>query len=412
MGAIPRISSVLAAFAIALLLLSSPTVGLAAAKVGDKADISFKAFDGTAVSMDKLKGRIVVVDFWATWCGPCMAMAGEMVDIHKQYHDKGLQMVGISLDDDRAALQRVVKEKGFAWPHYFDGKGWDNPIWKQYGERGIPFTLLVGPDGTILWKGHPGNGLKKEIDKAFKEHPPQLVDPKTLAKAREQLDEIEQRNKSGETAAALKLLAKVPEEARADKDIAARLDKLAGAVGAEADKMLAEVDPLVEKGDYVQAVAKLKDVSRALSGTPVAVKARRKLNDLMGKPEVREKVESCEKAARAEEALAAAKELQKQKKDEAAYARYKSVARDFPDTDAATTASAIIKRYEDDPTFAKKVIEKETGAKAKAALSMARSYRTARRLDQARQKYESIIKEFPNTAWAQTARQELSSLGK
>jgi len=396
----------------ALPLLALPASSRAAATVGDKADISFKAVDGTPVSLDKLKGKIVVVDFWATWCNPCMAMVGEMVAIHKQYHDKGLQMVGISLDQDKAALQRVVKEKGFAWPQYFDGKGWDNPIWKQYGERGIPFTLLVAPDGTILWKGHPGNGLKNEIDKAFKEHPPQLVDEKTLGKAKAQLDEIEQKNKAGETAAALKLLAKVPELARADKDTAERMDKLAASVGAEADKMLAEVNPLVEKGDYAQAIARLKDVSRALAGTPLAAKARRQLNDLMNKPEVREKVESAEKGARADEALAAARELEKQKKDELAYNRYKSIAKEFPDTAAATTAAAVIKRYEADPAFVKRINEKETGSKAKAALSMARSYRTAHKTDQARQKYQSIIQEFPNTPYAQTAQQELSSLGR
>src|SRR5438093_1404693 len=85
--------------AVALLCAARPAP--AGVNVGDKVAISFKAVDGTPVSIDKLKGRIVVVDFWATWCGPCMAMADEMVDIHKTYHDKGLQMVGISLDHNR-----------------------------------------------------------------------------------------------------------------------------------------------------------------------------------------------------------------------------------------------------------------------------------------------------------------------
>ena len=384
----------------------------AAVNVGDKPDISFKAIDGAAVSMDKLKGRIVVVDFWATWCGPCMAMADEMVAINKEYHPKGLQMIGISLDQDRGKLVKVVKEKNFAWPHYFDGQGWDNPIWKKYGERGIPFTLLIGPEGTVLWKGHPGNGLKKQIDKAFKEHPPKLVDEKTVSKVTSQLDEIEQKSKAGETAAALKLLAKVPEEAKNDPDLAARMDKVAKAVEGEADKMLAEVNPLVDKGEYVQAVARLKDVSKALAGTPLAAKARKQLNELLARPEVKERVDAAEKAARAAEALAAARELEKQKKDDLAYGRYKAIAREYPDTAAATTAAAAIKRYEGDPAFVKRVVEKEAGTRAKAALSMARSYRNSRKTDQARQKYQSIIQEFPNTEFARAAQQEMTSLGR
>src|SRR2546423_6747625 len=117
---------------IALALLALPASFLGAATIGDKADISFKGVDGAPVSLDKLKGRIVVVDFWATWCGPCMAMADEMVAMNKEYSPKGLQMVGISLDQDRGSLDRVVKERRFAWPQYFDGKGWENAIWKQW----------------------------------------------------------------------------------------------------------------------------------------------------------------------------------------------------------------------------------------------------------------------------------------
>src|SRR3954471_4133037 len=110
-------------------VLGAAPLAHAAINVGDKPKLEFKSTDGTPVSLDKLKGKIVVVDFWATWCGPCMAMAGEMVAMNKEYGDKGLQMIGISLDQDQAAMKQVCKQQNFTWPQYFDGQGWGNKIW-------------------------------------------------------------------------------------------------------------------------------------------------------------------------------------------------------------------------------------------------------------------------------------------
>src|SRR3954471_12921411 len=371
-------------------VLGAAPLAPAAINVGDKPKLEFKSTDGTPVSLDKLKGRIVVVDFWATWCGPCMAMADEMVAMNKEYSSKGLQMVGISLDQDRGALDRVVKERKFVWPQYFDGKGWENAIWKEWGENGIPFTVLLSPDGQVLWKGHPGDGLKDQIAKAFKQHPPQLVDARALAKAKELLGEIEAKNKAGETAAAMKLLARFPDDAKADKDTAARLDEARKSVEAEAEKMIGEVDPLIADGKYVPAINKLKDLTKALAGTPAGATARKKLADLMNKPEVRQQAEAADKAARSEEALAVAQALQKDKKDDLAYFRFKAIAKEFPATDAGATAADQVKKYESGPAFVKRVIEKESNTKAKAALSVARSYKGARKFDQARAKYQSI----------------------
>jgi thiol-disulfide isomerase/thioredoxin len=384
----------------------------AGVNVGDNPKLEFKALDGTAVSLEKLKGKIVVVDFWATWCGPCMAMAGEMVEMNNEYGPKGLQMIGVSLDQNRAALERVVKEQKFDWPQQFDGKGWDNAVWKEWGERGIPFTVLISPKGTVLWKGHPGNGLKQQIEKAFKEHPPQVVDEKTLARAKELLTDIEAKSAAGQAGAAMKLLAKVPEGAKADADTAARMEAARKGLESEAAKMLAEVDPLVAQGQYVQAINRLKDLNKALAGTPAGAQARKKLNELLARPEARQQAEAADKASRAEEVLAAAQELQKAKKDDEAYFKFKAVAREFPGTDAGATAAAQVKRYEGDKAFVKRVIEKEAQTKGKAALSMARSYKGAKKYDQARQKYQSIIDDFPGTTFAETAKQELASLGK
>ena len=130
-------------------------VSRADVNVGDTPKIEFKAVDGTNVSLQKLRGKIVVVDFWATWCGPCMAEAGHMVQINQTYSGKGLQMIGISLDQDQARMIQVAAAKKFTWPQYFDGAGWQNKYAVGYGVQGIPYTMLIGPEGKVLWSGHP-----------------------------------------------------------------------------------------------------------------------------------------------------------------------------------------------------------------------------------------------------------------
>src|SRR5258706_9038060 len=95
---------------------------------------------------------------------------------------KGRQLVGKSLDQDVAAMRKVAQEKGFDWPQMCDGMRWDSPAAKSWGVNGIPSTFIIGPDGDVLWNGHPGE-IDQPLADAFKKHPPRLVDGKVLADA-------------------------------------------------------------------------------------------------------------------------------------------------------------------------------------------------------------------------------------
>jgi thiol-disulfide isomerase/thioredoxin len=112
-------------------------------------DLKFKAFDGSEVDLQKLRGKVVLIDFWATWCGPCMAELPNVVKAYEQYKAKGFEIIGISLDEDSADLTRVLKTKKITWPQYFDGKGWENPYAKKYGIEGIPAMWLVNKAGMV-----------------------------------------------------------------------------------------------------------------------------------------------------------------------------------------------------------------------------------------------------------------------
>jgi thiol-disulfide isomerase/thioredoxin len=116
---------------------------------GHPPDIQFTALDGREVDLAKLKGKVVLVDFWATWCGPCVGEIPHVKAAYDQFHDKGFEIVGISFDGDRAALEKFVKSKDLPWPQYFDGKNWQNKFGQQYGIQSIPTMWLVNRKGDV-----------------------------------------------------------------------------------------------------------------------------------------------------------------------------------------------------------------------------------------------------------------------
>lgn len=118
--------------------------------LGRKPEIQFTGLDGRGVDLAKLKGKVVLLDFWATWCGPCVAGIPELRAVYEKFHDRGFEVVAISLDTDRAALERFVKENDLPWPQYFDGKAWDNAIAAKYAIHAVPTLWLVGRDGKVV----------------------------------------------------------------------------------------------------------------------------------------------------------------------------------------------------------------------------------------------------------------------
>jgi thiol-disulfide isomerase/thioredoxin len=126
-------------------------------------DLHFQAVDGRAVSLKDLRGKVVLVDFWATWCGPCMHEVPNVVATYKQLRDNGFEIVGISLDKDIDGMRAVTGQMGMTWPQYCDGKGWQNEISSGYGINAIPATWLVDKRGYIRYVGLRGKVLADRI---------------------------------------------------------------------------------------------------------------------------------------------------------------------------------------------------------------------------------------------------------
>ncbi len=136
---------------------------------GSPMEIEGTLLDGTAFDQKSLAGKVVLVDFWATWCGPCVAEIPNMIDQYEKYHDKGFEIVGISLDEDRAAVEGFVKEAKIPWPILFAGKGWGDPVASFYGITGIPQLILIGRDGNVITLNARGEALAKELATLFKD---------------------------------------------------------------------------------------------------------------------------------------------------------------------------------------------------------------------------------------------------
>ena len=130
-------------------------------------DFAVQDLDGKPLSVAGEKGKIVLVDFWATWCGPCVHELPNVIKVYEKDHSKGFDIIGVSLDSDKTRLTSFIKEKNMTWPQYFDGQGWENKVSTKYGIISIPATFMVGKDGKIIGKDLRGDALDSAVTAAL-----------------------------------------------------------------------------------------------------------------------------------------------------------------------------------------------------------------------------------------------------
>ena len=130
-------------------------------------EISLPNPEGQVVPLSSMKGKYVLVDFWAKWCGPCRVENPNVVKAFQKYKDKGFTVYGVSLDRKREDWLQAIKDDNLTWTHVSDLKYWQSEAAKTYNITGIPFSLLLDPNGVIIGKNLRGAALEQKLAEIF-----------------------------------------------------------------------------------------------------------------------------------------------------------------------------------------------------------------------------------------------------
>ncbi len=333
--------SVLAAF------LLVPAVSYAVGKklVGEKPpEIQIKEWLNTSenYTLEKLKGKIVLIDFWATWCRPCVRAMPHLQKVWEAYKDKGLVVIAISAET-KNKVEPFAKQYHYSFPFALDDNRKTN---KSYDIKSIPTTYIIAPNGKVAWQGHAGSEdvekvIKALLPKVKKDSGSSGVDTEspTKVKLREVADDLKfaaKQAEKGKLSSALRMADKKLSEQNATekekedaKYIKEEIEKRASELFKEADRLLKEKAPY-------EARELLTDIRRAFTGSDLAKKAQEKIDSINSDEKLAEEL-------KAGELYIKALRYEADGKEENAKKYFQQVVDKHPDTEYAKRAKEKLK---------------------------------------------------------------------
>ncbi len=132
--------------------------------IGDKApDFEGPTPEGKMLSLEEVKGKYTLVEFWAAWCRPCRVENPKLVKVYEKYHDQGFNIIGVSLDRNKNSWQKAIEKDGLTWSHVSNLKFWQDPIARKYNVRFVPMNYLIDEEGVIVARNLRSASLERKL---------------------------------------------------------------------------------------------------------------------------------------------------------------------------------------------------------------------------------------------------------
>ncbi len=397
--------------ALLALALTAPAVPAAgAAEVGQPAPAVAATdwLNAPPLALEALRGKVVVVEFWATWCPPCRATIPHLVELDKKYRPKGVVIMGLT-NEPKSKVEPFARQMGMTY-----AVGCGSPSAAAYGVRGIPHAFVLDPSGKIVWHGHPaGPGLEAAIQEQLRTNPPTLLSPKQKAQALALVEKAAKAVEAGKWIEAAGLLALLEHPDR-DPEVAQKAAPLRERLLARAKARLAETDRLLKRKAYYEADAALAEAAALAPGTDLAETAQARRTELLKDETARAAIEKGRRARAAAEALARLEaEMEKKRTPPAERLKaYEAFAAKHAGTPAGAQAAAKAQAMRADKALMARLAHEAAERDSKGWLSMARNFIRAGFPEKARPYLLRVIEKYPDTDFADQARTMLEELKK